>query len=315
MTVDSRHVVVFEPCPIFTVTIEGEPPRPPEVHFHLGGQGTWVGRTVARLGGDVVVCGPLGGESGRVLGALAEDGRTGVRLRAIECSSENGGYVHDRRSLKRTTIVEVESPMLTRHEVDDLYNLVLEEASQAAVLVLTGLRNENIVPPETHERLPSDAVALGCRVVADVDVRTVKTFGGPIEVVKISHEHLPEVRGAPATLVEAVETLRDQGANNVVVSRAEAPVLARLGDAWVEVDPPEVGALDPRGGGDSMTGALAHGMASGLDLLDALRLAAAAGAVNVVRHGLGTGLQETVEALARRVSVREVKAPDLPIPC
>lgn len=52
-----------------------------------------------------------------------------------------------------------------------------------------------------------------------------------------------------------------------------------------------------------MTAALAVGAARGLAFTDALRLAAAAGALNVSRHGLGTGRRDAIEDVASRVEV------------
>lgn len=58
------------------------------------------------------------------------------------------------------------------------------------------------------------------------------------------------------------------------------------------------------GCGDSMMGALAACIAAGLDWEDTLRISAAAGAANFLRHGLGSGSREVVEDLARRVELR-----------
>lgn len=51
------------------------------MHFHAGGQGFWVARMIARLGVPVALCGPLGGESGTVLGSLVR--AEGVELLAV----------------------------------------------------------------------------------------------------------------------------------------------------------------------------------------------------------------------------------------
>jgi 1-phosphofructokinase len=302
----SGRVVIFEPAPIFTVTIESDTGRQPEVHFHLGGQGAWIGRTVRVLGGTAVMCGPLGGESGAVLRALADDERTGVPLRSIECGNPNGGYVHDRRSGGRDVVAEIPAAALTRHEVDDLYNLTLEEMGRADVVVLTGRRHADVLPLGVYERLPGDAAALGCKVVADLDGESARACGQPLEVLKLAHtDLLPEgVEETPETVHHAVLEFRRGGVKNVVVSRGAEPILALLEDAWYEVEPPRVQALEPRGAGDSMTGALAHGVSMGMPIVEALRFAAAAGAASVTRHGYAAGLRATVEQLAERVVVR-----------
>ena len=49
----------------------------------------------------------------------------------------------------------------------------------------------------------------------------------------------------------------------MVVSRAEAPALASDGTRLVELDSPRLDVADPRGAGDSMTGALGVGLAEG----------------------------------------------------
>lgn len=304
----SGRVVIFESAPIFTVTIESDSGRPPEVHFHVGGQGAWIGRTIRVLGGTTVMCGPLGGESGSVLRALADDERTGVPLRSIECSNPNGGYVHDRRKGGRDVVVEIPAASLTRHEVDDLYNVTMEEIGRADVLVLTGRRHADVLPLDVYERLPGDAVGFGCKVVADLDGASARACGRPIEVLKLAHvDLLPDgVKECPEAIREAMLDFRRRGVNNLVVSRGPEPILALLGDEWYEIEPPRVQELEPRGAGDSMTGALAHCIATGLPVVEAVRFAAAAGAASVTRHGHATGLRATVEKLAERVQMRRI---------
>jgi 1-phosphofructokinase len=55
-----------------------------------------------------------------------------------------------------------------------------------------------------------------------------------------------------------------------------------------------------------MTAALAYGYAMQLETHRLLRLALAAGAVNVARHGLGTGDAEAIERIAANVEITEV---------
>lgn len=304
----SGRVVIFEPSPLFTVTIESDSGRTPEVHFHIGGQGAWVGRTIRVLGGTAVMCGPVGGESGNVLRALAEDERTGVPLRTIACANANGGYVHDRRSGGRDEIVEIPVPALTRHEVDDLYNLTLEEAARSSVLVICGRRHQDVIPLGVYERLPHDAWELGCKVVADLAGDTARACGEPIHVLKVAHDQLlPEGAAVSDDAIRrAILDLRARGVENVVVSRGPDPILANIENEWYEVDPPTVQELEHRGAGDSMTGTLAYCVAAGIPLVRALQLATAAGASSVTRHGHASGLPATVAELAKRVEIRRI---------
>ena len=62
--------------------------------------------------------------------------------------------------------------------------------------------------------------------------------------------------------------------------------------------------LDERGAGDSMFAAIGVGLARGMGLPDALRIGAAAGALNATRRGLGTGTQQEIERLAAHVTLR-----------
>ncbi len=102
----------------------------------------------------------------------------------------------------------------------------------------------------------------------------------------------------------AAERLLERGAGAVIVTRGPDPALVLRGDEAWELVPPRFERGQREGCGDTMTGALAAGLARGLPWEEVLVLGAAAGAANFLRHGLGTGERAVVEELCERVELR-----------
>lgn len=90
------------------------------------------------------------------------------------------------------------------------------------------------------------------------------------------------------------------------MSRSARSTIAGNADRLVEVRASALEVIDGRGGGDSMTAALAVAAVRRLGFEDGLRIAAAAATLNVSRHGLGTGRRDTIEELAEHVEIRSI---------
>jgi 1-phosphofructokinase len=298
----SDRVMVFAPAPLLTVTLEQQADVV-ELHLHPGGQGVWQARMIASLGAPVTLCVAVGGEVGDVLQKLLAD--ENMTVRAVGRKTGTGWYVHDRRGGTRTEIARHPGEPMVRHDIDDLYDMALAEGLRASVSVLSGPAEPSVVDADVYRRLAADLTANGGRVVADLSGAHLNAvLDAGVTVVKVSHEEL--IRDGRAddgteALVAAARRLHGQGAASVLISRADRPGLALLNDRVVEVHLPRLQVADPHGAGDSMTAGVAAVLARGGSLEEAVRTGAAAGALNVTRHGLGTGSAEAVQELMCRV--------------
>lgn len=303
-------VVVFTPTPLLTITIEDNVAGEPEIHLHAGSQGFWVARMVARLGLPVTLCGPFGDDTGRVLQTLIE--AEGVTVQPVSIGKANGAYIHDRRSGERVEIVRTPMAEMTRHEIDDLYGAALLAGLEAPVTVLTGPNPGDHFDGEFYRRLATDVRTNGGQIVADLsgDHLTAVLEGG-VDLLKISHEELLEDGFASENSVDGIlagiGNIIENGAVNVLVSRAADPALALIEGYGAEIIVPRLEPNEFRGSGDSMTAGLATGLARGLEPEDILKLAAAAGALNVTRSGLGTGHRDEIERLRQHIEIRRLE--------
>jgi 1-phosphofructokinase len=303
---DRVTVCVFSPVTLLTITLERSPDGGDQVHLHAGGQGVWMARMIATLGGTPVLCAALGGETGAVVRGLL-DGE-GIVVKAVETTYATPTWIHDRREGSREALWEDDPPTLPRHEADELYSIALAEALDAGVCVLAGTHGAaDVLPENSYRRLVADMAAGDVLTVVDVSGDQLReVLEGGVHLMKVSAPEL--VRDGLAkdetdeAIWDAVEALHDGGAANVVVSRSSVGALALGGQRFVVV-PPKLEVADARGAGDSMTAAFGLALARRGDWPQALRLGTAAGAMAVTRHGSGSGRADAIAALAERVTI------------
>lgn len=298
---------MFAPSPLLSVTIERRGEARDDVHCHPAGQGVWLSRMAGELGAVPVLCSLVGGETGAVLEPLLE-ALPGER-RLVHSDSASGCYVTDRRSGEREPIAQAIADPSSRHEADELVAATTAAALECDVLAICNPYPEDAVPLEVYGNLVANARGSGVRVIADLSSPRIEMVAkAGAELVKLNDWELAAFVSGPVDTRERLEgaagRLRELGAENVLVTRAGDPALALLGDEAWELIPPKLDAGSREGCGDTMMGAIAAALAMGRDLHEALVLGAGAGAVNFLRHGLGTGSRREVEELAREVELR-----------
>jgi 1-phosphofructokinase len=169
------------------------------------------------------------------------------------------------------------------------------------------------VSPYTYRRLAADLTTNGARVVADLSGDHLDAvLAGGVHFLKVGHDQLTNDGRASGDsdreLVKAMQKLRADGAQSLIVTRADRSSLALLDDELVKVEMPRLEAADTRGAGDSMTAGVTAVLARGGDLHDAVRTGAAAGALNVTRHGLGSGRADAIAELVKHVRINRLDA-------
>ena len=303
-------VAVFGPHPMLSITIEAlTADGGDDIHVHAAGQGVWVARMAAELGAETALCGLIGGEAGTALRRLLE--RLPVELRLVDTAEASGAYIHDRRSGERVPIAQSAAMPPSRHEVDDLFSIACAAALDTAVLAVCNAYPGEALPMEIYGSLVADARDNGTPAIVDLsEQRLDSALEGKPALVKINDWELAQFVDGPvdteARMRAATERLLERGAAAAIVTRAEQPALVLRGNEAWELIPPRFERGAREGCGDSMMGALAACMAAGRDWEETLRIGAAAGAANFLRHGLGSASRTVVEDLAPRVELRRL---------
>jgi 1-phosphofructokinase len=310
MAAAKPRVAIFGPNPMLSITVESlTADGGDDIHVHPAGQGVWVARMAAELGAEPVLCGFCGGESGVALRRLLE--QLPIELRLVETAEASGAYIHDRRDGERQPVAQSAAMPPSRHQIDELFSVACAAAIDADALVVCNPYPAEALPLELYGSLVSDVNSNGTPVLVDLSSPRLDSAleGGP-DLVKINDWELAAFVSGPVDTPElmraAVERLREKGAAAAIVTRAGEPALAVDADGAWEVIPPRFERGSREGCGDSMMGALAAALAAGRGWEETLRLGAAAGAANFLRHGLGTGARDVVEELLPRVELRRL---------
>jgi 1-phosphofructokinase len=193
-----------------------------------------------------------------------------------------------------------------------MYGRFLELAMSARLCVLTGQGREEIVPTDTYRRLGHDLVMADIHVIGDLHGLELEALldEGRLDILKVSEEDLI-ADGAisddsEGEAIRAVGRLLEAGAEAVVLSRSDRPVLASFESGTYRATPPALEPADFRGAGDSMTAGLVTAFNRGLGPEETLRLACGAGAANTTRHGLGSAATDLIASLAARVEIESL---------
>lgn len=268
-----------------------------------GGGGVNVARAIRALGGAARAFVALGGRTGEMLRALAEDGGLEVEPFAVPGETRQSLAVTERASGGQFRFV-LPGPAWDAGLAARARGAIAAAAGQGALVVLSGSQ-----PPGVPEDFP---VALAAGLAGRAAQLLVDTSGAPLRrlaaggaglaALRIDEAEAEEIAGRPlATRAESLElaaALVARGtARIVVLARGEeGSVLAAEGLRLACV-PPRVPVASKVGAGDSFTAAFALALAQGLPAERALAHGTAAAAAAVMTPATGLCRREDFERL------------------
>jgi 1-phosphofructokinase family hexose kinase len=276
-----------------------------ESHLDPAGKGINVSRMAHRLGAPTIAFGFLAGEAGAIIERLLDDeevlhyfvrvpGQTRINLTIMEA----GGTA---------TSLYGPGPSVREEQLEALRAVVCSWLQSSRVLVLAGS-----LPPGAsagvYASYISAARALKIPVLLDADGEALRQgiAAGPdlikpnlAEAERLLGRALPDL----ASAAQGARELSLRGIPYVVLSMREQGALCAAGEQVWRVMPPRIKRRSTVGSGDSMVAGLALTLARGGDLLDGLKLGAAAGAATAASPGTSLGTAEEVAALLHEVQV------------
>ena len=251
--------------------------------------------------------GLIGGQPGVEPWLLVEGGRaTTVKMR----------FVSQGQQLLRTDR-EQTAPIAAKL-ADRMLRIATDTLAATSVAVLSDYA-KGVLAGDTPTKLIAAARQTGRRVVVDPKGDDYSRYAGA-DIITPNRRELAQATGLPvdseAAIVEAATALREQhGLGAVLVTRAEdgMTLIDEDGAHHFPAEAPEV--FDVSGAGDTVVATLAAGMAAGLDLKVAVRLANIAAGIVVGKVGTAVAREEELLSMLtpqggtlRKIVTREVAA-------
>ena len=268
----------------------GEIHRPESVKSLPGGKGCNVARALLQLGAAPVVSGWVGGTAGHFIEAgLHEEGiatdfvRTGFESRT--CTS-----ILDSANQVMTEFYEKGYP-IPDDKVAELHHRFRDIVGDYQAVTLSGS-----LPPgvsvdfyATLIRLANDA-AVPVLLDSSGEALRVGVAAKPTLIKPNETEVMTLSERPPSTLVEFAESAGEiaRRYNTIVVlSMGSRGAILALGRQTFHVRNPQVKAVSAVGSGDCLLAGLAYGLAEGLPMVEAAKVAIAAGTANALLIGAG----------------------------
>lgn len=298
------YTVTFNPALDYVMRmpsfLPGETNRAEAEELQVGGKGINVSYILGQLGQDSVALGFLAGDTGELLRRRVED--MGVKTDFIFLPTG-----HTRINVKVKGQVETElngrGPDIPAPSLEALL-AKLDALQSGDTLVLSGSVPVSL-SLHTYRDILTRLAKRGIRCVVDAtgDLLAHSLPCRPF-LVKPNHQELGELTGqdlAPdnlPALTGAAQTLRRQGAENVMVSLGKHGALLAAADGEVYVQRTPVGTLkNSVGAGDSTVAGFLTACDRGY--AEALRLAVAAGSATAFSLGLAT--KEEIDGAYRQL--------------
>jgi len=283
-----------------------------EARVDFGGKGFNVSRMLKALGTSSVAVGFVGGNTGRRL----QDGLHGLGIDSdfvwVDTETRTNISVvtqaHD-HYIK----VNEKGPLVNKEKQAELLEKIEAIAQAGDWWVLAGS-----LPPRVDDVFYARII----KVLNDREaIAVLDTTGEALRLgcaempflIKPNGEETQMLTGLPVDTPElvavAAESLREMGAQNVVISLGKYGALLHTADGTWMVQPPLIKEKNPIGAGDAMVGGLVWALAQDIPVSEALSWGVASGAAAASLSGTDVGTLAQITELRSQVRIKALEIP------
>lgn len=278
------------------------------MHFRRdpGGKGINVSRVLHELGAETMAYGFIGGIDGEILMSLLRD--EGVPFEFIPVKREiRSNFIITDLATHTQTKIDAPGPHISRNELEELKTKIKSIVSKPSYLVFAGSVPPNI-PADIYRELVAVAKKQGVKTVLDSDGRWLK-----MGVMAVPNIIKPNVREAEkllgmlldteASIIKAAKRLVSEGIEIVMISRGKDGLIIADREVVLSAVPPHLEVISDVGAGDATIAGLIYKLSIGGNLVEAARLAVAAGVATILTPGTELCHKADVERLLPQVNV------------
>lgn len=274
-----------------------------------GGKGINVSKVIAKLGGTSRAVALLGGSVGEKIKAMLAE--QGIDVWAFEAMGET------RTNLKVVdpelgthTDINEPGPEAGVAQLDAMLSALVGAIAADDVVVLSGSLPAG-APVGTYDAWCRACAGAGALVFLDADGEALaRGLDACPFLAKPNDAELSRLCGhaleTEAQVADEARRLVRGGVGRVVVSMGGAGAVVADGERVLLARSPRVKVGSTVGAGDSVVAALAYAQERGMDLEDAVRLAMATGAANVMQTGTQAAERSLVDELLPRVTLERL---------
>ena len=275
-----------------------------------GGKGINVSKVIAKLGGESTAIAVLAGQTGQWIANALDENNIKVQAIAVPGETRTNLKVVGAERGTNTDINEP-GPEVTDSVLEQALVDVISKTSAGDIVVLSGSlpRGASV---DTYGHWTSTLRNAGLKVYLDADGAALSagleqkpyfTKPNDHELSAMLDRELVDVDAIAAAASEIVAG----GIDTVCVSMGgNGAVYATTDEVWY-AGPVKVKVGSTVGAGDSVVAAFAFADARGLSTEDALRLAMATGAANVMESGTQAAERSVVDSLIKKVQLTRLR--------
>jgi 6-phosphofructokinase 2 len=208
------------------------------------------------------------------------------------------------------TRIDAPGPYISKSELDNLRNKMIHMEPKPSFVVAAGSVPPGL-PTDIYREIIEEVKKRGIKTVLDSDGKWLKTG-----VVAIPNIVKPNVREAEkllgmllnseSAIVRAAQKLVSLGIEIAMISRGKEGMIIASKDTVLSVVSPQLDVVSSVGAGDATIAGFVYTLSIGGNLIDAARMAAAAGAATVLTPGTELCHKVDVERLLQEVTVKEL---------